>query len=156
MNAALLRGKPVLSPHDSAGYESAANMKAMREAQEAATAAEVKAVAKYQRVYAFGYPAAAPYDGGNLWGCSSDVMPTWDYGTISSDRLRSGCDFTFGASGGPWLLYYNGSWGYLNGVTSAVNVPLSLKGGAMIRKLLARGPRKIKRAGQRGEPAETD
>ena len=76
-------------------------------------------LSKYQRVYAFGYPSSTPYDGGNLWGCSSDVMPTWDYGTISSDRLRSGCDFTYGASGGPWLLYYNGSWGYLNGITSA-------------------------------------
>ncbi|RJL21702.1 hypothetical protein D5H75_36805 [Bailinhaonella thermotolerans] len=53
-----------------------------------------------RQVYAFGYPADPPYDGGELVYCSGKPKPdphkqTMDHG------LR--CDMTAGSSGGPWL-----------------------------------------------------
>ena len=76
---------------------------------------------KYTTETAFGYPAEAPFDGGNLFRCASNVQPLWDYGTFSSDVIWMPCDMNGGASGGPWLWAYNGNLGYLNGVNSLGN-----------------------------------
>lgn len=67
-----------------------------------------------QYVYAFGYPAAAPFTGeinetctgSDGWGLSigMEVLP---------------CNFTGGSSGGPWLAWFNGEFGYENGVNDA-------------------------------------
>ncbi|WP_424216590.1 trypsin-like serine peptidase (plasmid) [Streptomyces sp. BI20] len=52
-----------------------------------------------KRMYSFGFPAAAPYDGTKLVYCSGnsskDFLLTKDHGL--------GCDMTGGSSGGPWF-----------------------------------------------------
>ncbi|MCK2219506.1 peptidase [Actinomadura sp. ATCC 31491] len=69
-----------------------------------------------QQMYAFGYPAAAPYDGSKLVYCSGRTFD--DY--LVSDDLGLTCDQTGGASGGPWLAGFNESTGLgtLNSVNS--------------------------------------
>ena len=63
-----------------------------------------------------GYPAESPYTGQTLQACTnstwSDPWSTWG-GILGLD-----CDFNGGASGGPWLIYFNGSLGYVNSVNS--------------------------------------
>lgn len=72
--------------------------------------------ARKQQMYAFGYPAAAPYDGSRLIYCSGvsfdDFLITRDHGL--------NCDMTGGASGGPWFVGFNESTGagMLNSVNS--------------------------------------
>ncbi|MEU6545475.1 peptidase [Streptomyces sp. NPDC046859] len=68
-----------------------------------------------QRMYSFGFPAAAPYDGERFIYCS---------GTTSRDFLLSndhgmGCDMTGGASGGPWFTRFDEATG--TGLQSSVN-----------------------------------
>ncbi|WP_256959604.1 trypsin-like serine peptidase, partial [Streptomyces viridochromogenes] len=68
-----------------------------------------------QRMYSFGFPAAAPYDGEKFVYCS---------GTTSRDFLLSndhgmGCDMTGGASGGPWFTRFDEATG--TGLQSSVN-----------------------------------
>ncbi|MEV6666734.1 trypsin-like serine peptidase [Streptomyces nigra] len=67
------------------------------------------------RMYAFGFPAAAPYDGQKFIYCS---------GTTNRDFLLSndhgmGCDMTGGSSGGPWFTQFNEATG--TGLQSSVN-----------------------------------
>lgn len=66
-------------------------------------------------VHAFGYPADPPYDGERLKYCEgytySDPWSGWA-------NLGLDCDMTPGASGGPWLAYFDGTFGYVNGVNS--------------------------------------
>ncbi|MGV4924141.1 peptidase [Streptomyces sp. BHT-5-2] len=70
----------------------------------------------YQKqMYAFGYPAAAPYDGSKLVYCS---------GTTLRDPLLSTdhglpCNMTGGSSGGPWFTSFNPRTG--TGLQSSVN-----------------------------------
>lgn len=68
-----------------------------------------------QQMYAFGYPAAAPYDGSRLIYCSGrafdDFLLTRDQGL--------NCDMTGGSSGGPWLLDFDESTGL--GTQNSVN-----------------------------------
>lgn len=52
------------------------------------------------RVAAFGYPADAPYSGGQLSYCSGKVSPD-PYHETGDSGLR--CAMTAGSSGGPWL-----------------------------------------------------
>jgi len=69
------------------------------------------------QVYAFGYPAAAPYDGQKLIYCSgNDVADTW--GGTTDFGLN--CSMTGGSSGGPWSVNFGsaGSQGALNSVNS--------------------------------------
>ncbi|MGW2231564.1 trypsin-like serine peptidase [Streptomyces formicae] len=67
-------------------------------------------------MYAFGYPAAAPYDGKKLIYCS---------GTAGKDPLGMtkdhglGCNMTGGSSGGPWFTSFNESAG--TGLQASVN-----------------------------------
>ncbi|MEO3872461.1 peptidase [Nonomuraea sp. B12E4] len=68
-----------------------------------------------QQMYAFGYPAVAPYDGSKLIHCGGrafdDFLLTDDHGLT--------CDMTGGSSGGPWLLNFNESTGL--GTQNSVN-----------------------------------
>ncbi|MEV4176675.1 peptidase [Nonomuraea sp. NPDC049709] len=68
-----------------------------------------------QQMYAFGYPAAAPYDGSKLIYCSGrtfdDFLATDDHGLT--------CNMTGGSSGGPWMLNFNESTGL--GTQNSVN-----------------------------------
>ncbi|SFQ34991.1 V8-like Glu-specific endopeptidase [Amycolatopsis arida] len=68
-----------------------------------------------QNMYAFGYPAAAPYDGSKLVYCSgrtfTDFLLTRDHGM--------GCGMTGGSSGGPWFLNFDEATG--TGTVASVN-----------------------------------
>ncbi|GAA3659074.1 hypothetical protein GCM10022224_023090 [Nonomuraea antimicrobica] len=71
---------------------------------------------RQQQMYAFGYPAAEPFDGSELIYCSgrafNDTVMTQDQG------LR--CAMTGGSSGGPWFRGFDESTGlgWLNSVNS--------------------------------------
>lgn len=66
--------------------------------------------------YAFGYPAAAPYDGEEL---------AWCHGTVAQDTYGGSqdqglvCDMTGGSSGGPWFSGYDEASGL--GTLTSVN-----------------------------------
>lgn len=76
---------------------------------------------------ALGYPAgpqpggSRPYDGHSLKSCSGTTRkvtaPTY---RLDRGIAIKGCDFTAGASGGPWLVQYDPAKGigYLNGINS--------------------------------------
>lgn len=73
-------------------------------------------LARGATMYAFGYPAAAPYDGSKL---------AWCHGQVHSDPLGSSdqgmnCNMTGGSSGGPWFINYDaaGGVGTLNSLNS--------------------------------------
>ncbi|TDC91221.1 peptidase [Nonomuraea deserti] len=68
-----------------------------------------------QQMYAFGYPAAAPYDGSKLIHCSGR---TFDDFAMSKDHGLT-CNMTGGSSGGPWMLNFNESTGL--GTQNSVN-----------------------------------
>ncbi|WP_327086721.1 peptidase [Nonomuraea sp. NBC_01738] len=68
------------------------------------------------QMHAFGYPAAAPYDGSKLIYCSGR---TFDDFLMSKDHGLT-CNMTGGSSGGPWFQSFNESTGLgtLNSVNS--------------------------------------
>jgi hypothetical protein len=82
--------------------------------------------------WAFGYPAAAPYDGQKLYYCHSGSIardsPTvrtyrgkYSPATVQITgpaRIGINCTMTGGSSGGGWLIGYDGSWGWADGVNS--------------------------------------
>ena len=65
-----------------------------------------------QFVYDFGYPAEAPFNGSTLEYCTGSEF-NWS-GIANTMGLP--CNFTGGSSGGPWLMSFNGEFGYVNGV----------------------------------------
>ncbi|GAA3168164.1 trypsin-like serine peptidase [Nonomuraea roseoviolacea] len=71
---------------------------------------------RQRQTFAFGYPAAAPFDGSALIYCSgrsfNDTVMTQDQGLA--------CRMTGGSSGGPWFRGFDGSTGlgWLNSVNS--------------------------------------
>ncbi|MFJ9414399.1 trypsin-like serine peptidase [Streptomyces sp. NPDC101227] len=69
----------------------------------------------HKTMYAFGFPAAAPYDGSKLIYCSGitlqDPLLSKDHGLP--------CNMTGGSSGGPWFTSFNESTG--TGLQSSVN-----------------------------------
>ncbi|MEV6524678.1 peptidase [Longispora sp. NPDC051575] len=71
--------------------------------------------AKQQNMYAFGYPAAAPYDGTRLIYCSGKAFNEF----LGTGDLGLTCNMTGGASGGPWFLQFNESAG--TGLLNSVN-----------------------------------
>jgi V8-like Glu-specific endopeptidase len=63
-------------------------------------------------VYDFGYPAGAPVNGApQQYSTGSEF--NW---TGISSTMGLPCNFTGGSSGGPWLMSFNGEFGYINGV----------------------------------------
>jgi hypothetical protein len=70
--------------------------------------------ARGQNMYAFGWPAAAPYDGTRMIYCSGTT-----FDAFLSDGIGMTCDMTGGASGGPWLLQFSETTG--TGVQNSVN-----------------------------------
>ena len=65
-------------------------------------------LARNATMYAFGYPAASPYDGSDIAWCHGQVVAdTW--GGSSTQGMV--CNMTGGSSGGPWFLNYNESSG---------------------------------------------
>lgn len=67
---------------------------------------------KKQNFTALGYPAEAPYNGNLMYKCvSGSAAHGFDDGTV----LSIACNMTGGSSGGPWLISYNGTFGYVNG-----------------------------------------
>jgi len=65
-----------------------------------------------QYVYDFGYPAESPFNGSTLEYCNGSEF-NW---TGIANTMGLPCNFTGGSSGGPWLMAFNGEWGYVNGV----------------------------------------
>jgi len=70
--------------------------------------------ARGQNMYAFGYPAASPYDGSKLIYCSGTT-----FDALISDGIGMTCDMTGGASGGGWFLQFSESTGA--GIVNSVN-----------------------------------
>ena len=70
--------------------------------------------ARGQNMYAFGYPAAAPYDGTRLIYCSGRV-----FNAFLSNGIGMTCNMTGGASGGPWFLSFGEAAG--TGLVNSVN-----------------------------------
>ncbi|MEU9119335.1 peptidase [Streptomyces sp. NPDC048506] len=66
-------------------------------------------------MYAFGYPAAAPYDGSKLIYCSGNTIKD---PLFSNDHGLS-CNMTGGSSGGPWFTSFDEKTGA--GLQSSVN-----------------------------------
>ncbi|MFG1669733.1 trypsin-like serine peptidase [Streptomyces sp. Y7] len=67
------------------------------------------------RMYSFGFPAAAPYDGEKFIYCSGSTSRDF---LLSNDHGMN-CNMTGGASGGPWFTQFNESTG--TGLLSSVN-----------------------------------
>ena len=67
------------------------------------------------RMYSFGFPAAAPYDGEKFIYCSGNTNRDF---LLSNDHGMN-CNMTGGASGGPWFTQFNESTG--TGLLSSVN-----------------------------------
>lgn len=73
-------------------------------------------VSNGQTLYAFGYPAGAPYDGRDLTYCSGPVSGDW----LNANRTWGmNCTMTGGSSGGPWLSRFSESTG--SGTLGSVN-----------------------------------
>jgi V8-like Glu-specific endopeptidase len=65
-----------------------------------------------QTFYAYGYPAASPFDGQTRKSCEGAVGTPWQHG--GGNVISIPCGMTGGSSGGPWLIQINGNL-YLNG-----------------------------------------
>lgn len=66
-----------------------------------------------QYVYQFGYPAGPPFAGKKLQYCTGDTYNDGGHEGID-------CNMTEGASGGPWLDDFDGTFGWLDSVNSWV------------------------------------
>jgi len=64
-----------------------------------------------QAFYAYGYPAAHPFDGQSRKYCEGSGK-LWNHGEGTVVSIP--CDMTGGSSGGPWFIQSGGNW-YLNG-----------------------------------------
>ncbi|MEV0599436.1 peptidase [Streptomyces sp. NPDC050315] len=69
----------------------------------------------HQKMYAFGYPAASPYDGSKLIYCSG---VTFKDALLSKDHGMP-CNMTGGSSGGPWFTKFDEATG--TGLQASVN-----------------------------------
>ncbi|MFJ3233803.1 trypsin-like serine peptidase [Streptomyces sp. NPDC086787] len=68
-----------------------------------------------QKMYAFGFPAAAPYDGTKLIYCSGNSSKDW---LLTQDHGVA-CNMTGGSSGGPWFANFDEATG--TGLQASVN-----------------------------------
>jgi len=78
-----------------------------------------------QPFYAYGYPAAYPFDGQTRQSCESSSGTTWQHG--GGTVVSIPCNMTGGSSGGPWFIQIGDNW-YLNGHNDFIS---SLKRGHM-------------------------
>lgn len=71
--------------------------------------------ARGQAMYAFGWPAAAPYNGSQMIYCSGTT-----FNAFLSNGIGMTCNMTGGSSGGPWFLSFSeaAGTGTLNSVNS--------------------------------------
>ena len=69
---------------------------------------------KIQDMYAFGWPAADPYDGTRMIYCSGRT-----FNALISDGIGMTCDMTGGSSGGPWFQEFDEATG--TGIQTSVN-----------------------------------
>lgn len=67
-----------------------------------------------QNMYAFGWPAAAPYDGTRMIYCSGRT-----FSAFLSNGVGMTCNMTGGASGGPWFTTFSEATG--TGIQNSVN-----------------------------------
>ncbi len=65
-----------------------------------------------QPFYAYGYPAAYPFDGQTRKSCEGSIGKSWQHG--GGTVVSIPCNMTGGSSGGPWFIKISGNW-YLNG-----------------------------------------
>ena len=65
-----------------------------------------------QPYYAYGYPAAYPFDGQTRKSCEGSIGKSWQHG--GGTVVSIPCNMTGGSSGGPWFIKISGNW-YLNG-----------------------------------------
>jgi V8-like Glu-specific endopeptidase len=65
-----------------------------------------------QPFYAYGYPAAPPFDGQTRQSCENSRGTLSKHG--DGNVVSIPCNMTGGSSGGPWFIRINGIW-YLNG-----------------------------------------
>jgi hypothetical protein len=65
-----------------------------------------------QTFYAYGYPAASPFDGQTRKSCEGATGTTWQHG--GGNVISIPCGMTGGSSGGPWFIQINDNL-YLNG-----------------------------------------
>jgi len=65
-----------------------------------------------QTFYAYGYPAAYPFDGQTLKSCESSAAKSWQHG--GGQVVSIPCNMTGGSSGGPWFIKSGDNW-YLDG-----------------------------------------
>jgi hypothetical protein len=65
-----------------------------------------------QTYYAYGYPAAFPFDGQTRKSCEGANGTSWQHG--GGNVVSIPCGMTGGSSGGPWFIQINGKL-YLNG-----------------------------------------
>jgi V8-like Glu-specific endopeptidase len=65
-------------------------------------------LARGARMYSFGYPAAAPYDGSKIATCNGIVVADTVGGSSDQGMV---CNLTGGSSGGPWFINYTASTG---------------------------------------------
>jgi len=65
-----------------------------------------------QPFYAYGYPAAYPFDGQTRKSCEGSFGKSWQHG--GGTVVSIPCGMTGGSSGGPWFIKMSGNW-YLNG-----------------------------------------
>ncbi|MGH3878972.1 MAG: trypsin-like serine peptidase [Actinophytocola sp.] len=70
--------------------------------------------ARGQDMYAFGWPAADPYDGTKMIYCSGTT-----FDALISDGIGMTCDMTGGSSGGPWFQEFDEGTG--SGIQNSVN-----------------------------------
>jgi V8-like Glu-specific endopeptidase len=70
--------------------------------------------ARGQDMYAFGWPAADPYDGTKMIYCSGTT-----FDALISDGIGMTCDMTGGSSGGPWFQEFDEGTGA--GIQNSVN-----------------------------------
>jgi V8-like Glu-specific endopeptidase len=72
-----------------------------------------------QTYYAYGYPAASPFDGQTRKSCEGSIGTTWKHG--GGNVVSIPCGMTGGSSGGPWFIKINGNL-YLNGHNDFTNI----------------------------------
>ena len=71
-----------------------------------------------QPFYAYGYPAAYPFDGQTRQSCENASGTLQQHG--DGNVISIPCNMTGGSSGGPWFIKVNGTW-YLNGHNDFIN-----------------------------------